>query len=146
MLKSCDFTGWSCYVNRLCGRLENSESFSCASQACITRTPTAAPRLVGLRGEVQPRSPSVFARTQRAFQKALSPDRKCATAPAAFWNSTFLVWQGESVSGGICMGEVGGFADIGRFELMPGRSHWETVGSSKKVFTEHSRAGSFCKG
>lgn len=28
--------------------------------------------------------------------------------------------------------EVGGFADIGRFELMPGRSHWETVGSSKK--------------
>lgn len=113
MLKSCDFTGRSCYVNRLRGRLENSESFSSARQACITRTPTAAPGLLGLRGEGQPRSPSVFAWTRRTFQKgAKTRSEMCHAARSLLkfnlssltrWKCVWLKPQElEGVAGGIC--------------------------------------------
>lgn len=133
MLKSCDFTGRSCYVNRLCGRLDNSESFSSASQSCITRTPTAAPRLQGLRREGQPQSPSVFAWTRRAFSKSTKArSEMCHDARC------FLKFNLPSLTRWTCVlwkpgvGRSGGFADIGIFEFMSGCSHWETVGFSKK--------------
>lgn len=140
-------------MNCLCGRLDNSESFSSASQTCITRTPTAALRLLGLRKEGHPQSPSVFSGTWRAFQKALRPHWKCATVPAAFWNSTFLVWQGESVLSGSCRWSVweGGQGSWGicRYWHIWVNAWLQTLGNSrvyKKVFTKHLQARSFCKG
>lgn len=107
MLEICDFTRRFCDVNRVCGCLVSSESFSSASQACITRTPTAAPGLLGLRREGQPLSAFRIGEDTARISKDLMgnvPRRRLLSEVQPFWFNKVKVCQVEAAD--VKMGDL----------------------------------------